>query len=110
VITITGRDAAGNIGTDVLTITYSTPTTPPPAPVTLSGQFDPWARNKRRALLSWTTAPWSGVAIYRNGGRIATTVNDGAYTDSVRTSGTYTYKACDPNNAAVCSNTVTLYY
>jgi hypothetical protein len=106
VITVTARDAAGNIGVDTLTVTY----TPPVAQtaVILSGQLA--AGNRRRyAQLSWTSAPWSMVYVYLNGVREAKTANDGAYSDTLRTPGTYTYKICDPSGAA-CSNTVTLYY
>ena len=74
----------------------------------LSGQLAP-AKWRRYAQLSWTTAPWSYVNVYRNGVRISRTSNDGSFTDSLRSSGSYTYKVCDTRSTA-CSNTVTLYY
>ena len=59
--------------------------------------------------MTWTKAPWSSVNVYRNGSRLTRTSNDGTFSDSIRTQGTYTYKVCDPNST-VCSNTVTVYY
>jgi hypothetical protein len=49
------------------------------------------------------------VYVYRNGSRIAKTPNDGSYTDSLRSSGTYSYQICQTNGTA-CSNTVTVFY
>jgi putative Ig domain-containing protein/fibronectin type III domain protein len=106
VITVTARDAAGNVGTDVLSVTY----TPPVAStsVVLTGQLV--AGNRRKyAQLSWTKAPWEGVSVYRNGVKIAKTLNDGSYSDSVRYPGSYTYKVCN-SLGTTCTNTVTLYY
>jgi len=105
-ITVKARDAAGNVGSKVLTVTY----TPPVAAtsVVLTGQFSTtkWRRN---AQLTWTKAPWGKAAVYRNGVRLSTTYNDGSYTDQVRNPGSYTYKVCDAYGTA-CSNTVTLYW
>jgi len=113
-ITVTARDAAGNVGTDLLTVTYTVSVPPPPPPpgpsVVLSASM---SRQNRKANvnLTWTSAPWTSVMIYRNGARITrpTTANDGAYTDQLRSPGTYEYKACQPDTT-VCSNAVTVYY
>ena len=105
-ITITARDAAGNTGTDVLTVDYTPPTSS--SSVVLSGSVTP-AKMKRYVNLGWTTAPWSLVSVYRNGTRIRDTSNDGSYVDQLRSSGTYTYKVCG-QGGTVCSNTVTVYY
>ena len=119
-ITVTARDAAGNVATDLLLVTYNVaapppPPPPPPAPaptqpVVLSGQIDRWNKVKGFINLSWTSANWSSVAVYRNGTRVTSTTNDGAYTDSVRTRGTYTYTICNPSSSSVCSNTLTIFY
>jgi hypothetical protein len=114
-ITVTARDAAGNVATDLLQVTFNVPA-PAPAPsptqppVVLSGSIDRWNKLKYGVQLSWTSANWSGVWVYRNGTRITSTTNDGAYTDFLRNRGTYTYKVCNPSSSAVCSNTVTVYY
>ena len=112
-ITVSARDAAGNVGIDTVSVTYTIPPPPPPPPpaptsVVLSGQLAQ-AKWRRIAQLSWTTAPWSYVYVYRNGVRMTRTANDGTFSDSLRSPGSYTYKVCDTRSTA-CSNTVTLYY
>lgn len=69
--------------------------TPPPSgdiSLTTSGYR---AKGKNKVDLSWSGASTSSVDIYRNGTLRTTTSNDGAYTDSFRTSGSFTYKVCD---------------
>ena len=107
VITVTARDAAGNIGTDALSVTY----TPPVAStsVVLSGKLMTGNNKRKYAQLSWTTAPWESASVYRNGVKIAKTPNDGSYSDSLRYPGSYTYKVCN-STGTTCTNTVTLYY
>jgi hypothetical protein len=106
VIMVTARDAAGNVGIDTLSVTYTPPVAAPS--MVLSGQLAPGNR-RQYAQLSWTTAPWSAIYVYRNGSRIARTANDGSFSDALRYPGSYTYKVCD-SSATACSNTVTLYY
>jgi putative Ig domain-containing protein/fibronectin type III domain protein len=110
VITVSARDAAGNVGIDTVSVSYTVtaPPPPPPSSVVLSGQLVP-TKWRRIAQLSWTTAPWSYVYVYRNGVKLTRTSNDGSFSDSLRYSGSYTYKICDTRSTA-CSNTVTLYY
>jgi serine protease len=59
--------------------------------------------------LSWSGATSPNVDIYRNGVVIATTMNDGTYTDSTGSRGhaTYTYKVCEAGTGN-CSNQVTV--
>ena len=116
-ITVTARDAAGNVATDLLQVTFNVPApAPAPAPsptqppVVLSGSVDRWNKLKYGVQLSWTSANWSGVWLYRNGSRVTSTTNDGRYTDFLRYPGTYTYQICNPSNSSVCSNTLTIYY
>jgi len=53
------------------------------------------------------------VDVYRDGNKIATTANDGAYSDATgsKTRGAvYIHKVCEQNSSTVCSNeTVTTY-
>ena len=65
------------------------------------------AKGKNKVDLSWSGASTSSVGIYRNGSLRATTSNDGAYTDSFRTSGSFTYKVCDQDTSN-CSSDVTV--
>ena len=81
--------------------------TPPPAgDVTLDASAYR-SKGKNKVDLSWSGASTANVDIYRNGSLYRTTANDGAYTDSFRTYGSYTYSVCDEatNN---CSSEVTV--
>ena len=62
---------------------------------------------RRRVDLSWSGATTANVDVYRNGSRIATTANDGAYRDTIWfPSGSYTYRVCNAGTS-VCSNNST---
>jgi hypothetical protein len=52
---------------------------------------------QRKAQLAWRGATSSNVDIYRNGGLIITTANDGSYIDQIGGSGhgNFTYKVCE---------------
>ena len=81
--------------------------TPPPTgdiTVDANGYF---SKGKNKVDLSWSGASTSSVDIYRNGSLATTTANDGAYTDSFRTSGSFTYKVCDQGTSN-CSGDVTV--
>ena len=58
--------------------------------------------------LSWSGAGSSGVDIYRDGVRMTSTTNSGAYTDKLpkKGGGTSTYKVCEAGTAT-CSNAAT---
>lgn len=81
--------------------------TPPPTggdiSLTTNGYF---SKGKNKVDLSWSDASTSSVDIFRNGALISTTVNDGAYTDSFKMSGTFTYTVCDQgtNNCSADSS------
>ncbi len=108
VITVTALDAAGNAGTDSLTVTF-TVNTPPPTTVTLKA--DPKRGNRWRSTkLTWSNAPWSSVDVYRNGILVTSTENDGFYTDPVWSKGTYTYQVCASGSTTTCSNTATVFF
>jgi len=61
--------------------------------------------------LTWSGATTANVDIYRGGNVIATTANDGAYTDSTnnRGSATYTYQVCEAGSS-VCSSAVNVVF
>ncbi|PIR46458.1 MAG: hypothetical protein COV07_04125 [Candidatus Vogelbacteria bacterium CG10_big_fil_rev_8_21_14_0_10_45_14] len=58
-----------------------------------------------KADLSWGGATSGNVDVYRNGGVVTTTANDGFYTDNTnqKGSGTFIYKICEAG-MSVCSN------
>lgn len=66
-------------------------------------------RGLQKADLSWSDATGTDVDVYRNGDLIATTANDGFFTDNIdaRGSGTYHYAVCEVDTST-CSNEVTV--
>ena len=107
VITVTAVDAAGNSGTDALTVTYTAPQ--PPSTVTLKVEAK-INKRWRSTRLYWLNAPWSAVDIYRNGIFVTTTQNDGFHTDSIWSGGSYTYRICAKGSTTTCSNTATVFF
>ncbi|NQZ88313.1 MAG: S8 family serine peptidase [Colwellia sp.] len=65
------------------------------------------SKGKNKVNLTWSDAVTSSVDIYRNGSLRTTTANDGQFTDSFKSYGSFTYKVCDQgtNN---CSADVTV--
>lgn len=62
--------------------------------------------------LTWSGASSTNVDVLRNGSLIATTANDGAYTDSTGNKGggaSYTYQVCEAGTST-CSNQATVSY
>ena len=65
-------------------------------------------RGIHNADLTWTGATSTNVDIHRDGNVIATTSNDGAFTDNIgnRGGGSYDYQVCEAGTAT-CSNVAT---
>lgn len=80
-----------------------------PGSFRLSG-FGARAVGKTTAYLEWYGTDRVGtIVIYRNGEAIATTADDGSYTDVIENSaGSYTYKVCEEGTTR-CSNEMTLF-
>jgi subtilisin family serine protease len=59
--------------------------------------------------LTWSGTTASGVDVFRNGAKVATTANDGAHTDNIgaKGGGSYTYKVCEAGTTT-CSSEVTV--
>jgi subtilisin family serine protease len=68
-------------------------------------------RGLQKTDLAWSGATSAFVDVYRNGVRIATTENDGAFRDdiNVRGGGSYTYQVCEAGTN-VCSNQATVVF
>jgi hypothetical protein len=64
-------------------------------------------RGTKYADLTWSGATSANVDVYRNGSYVATTANDGAYTDGPlgKGGGSATYQVCEAGTAT-CSNAV----
>ncbi len=56
------------------------------------------------ADLVWTGATSTSVDVWRNGEVLTTTANDGAYSEKLRSSGSYIYKVCEAGTTNVCSD------
>jgi hypothetical protein len=108
IITVTARDAAGNKGTDVITVTYSTSTstsTSQPA-IVLTGQLVTTS-SALKVSLQWNQVPTKNLDLYRNNVLIEKTWNDRQQVDTPKVVRPWAYKICYPNTT-VCSNTVTI--
>jgi subtilisin family serine protease len=67
-------------------------------------------RGRQNVDLSWSGASSTNVDVRRDGAIIATTANDGAYTDAIGTvgGGGYTYQVCEAGSTTACSNEATV--
>ncbi|MCW8109661.1 S8 family serine peptidase [Alteromonas ponticola] len=65
----------------------------------------------QRVDLTWGNAATTNVDIFRNGAKIVTTANDGAYTDNLNTKGggSYQYQVCEASSTT-CSATVSVVF
>ncbi|HMB52086.1 MAG TPA: PKD domain-containing protein, partial [Thermoanaerobaculia bacterium] len=64
-------------------------------------------QGKHNIDLTWTTnSTATDFDVYRNGGLLTTTPNDGAFTDATQNKGkaTYTHQVCEAGSQANCSN------
>ena len=104
-VTLTVTDDAGATDTSSQDVTVSEPST---GGVTLSANG---FKNKGRWTtdLSWDGATTTNVDIYRDGGLLTTTADDGLYTDATdfKGGGSLTYQVCEAGSS-VCSDTVTV--
>lgn len=103
-VTLTVTDDGGATGSYSQDVTVSDGT----VNITLSANGYK-VRGAKRADLSWSGASGSNINIYRDGVLIATTANDGSYTDNigkVKTK-TFVYQVCETDGSA-CSNEVTV--
>ncbi len=82
--------------------------TPPPVGGDITADASGYrSKGKNKVNLTWSDAVTSSVDIFRNGSLRTTTANDGQFTDSFKSYGSFTYKVCDQgtNN---CSADVTV--
>jgi PKD repeat protein len=102
-VTLTVTDDQGATAATAQAITVTAPST---SQIELSASGYK-VKGVKRTDLTWTGATSTNVDVYRSGARIATTANDGAYTDNLGTkgSGSYTYKVCEAGTGT-CSREV----
>jgi PKD repeat protein len=105
-LTVTDDDLATDSVSDQVEVGQA----PPPGGITLSAVG--YKNKGRQAVdLSWSGATGGDVDVKRDGEVIATTANDGAYTDNIGSRGgsTYNYEVCEAGTST-CSNTATVIF
>jgi outer membrane protein assembly factor BamB len=111
----TGIAARGRIyfGADNKVYAFNLPAasptpTPTPGPIQLRGQGKK-VGGINTSRLKWRGSTSTNVDVYRDGNVVATTPNDGSYTDSTGTTGqaSFMYQVCDAGTQT-CSNTLTV--
>jgi hypothetical protein len=82
--------------------------TPTPEPISLTARGYK-VQGRHTVDLTWSPPGSGNVDVYRNNALVATTLNDGFYTDSPGTRGhaTYTYRVCN-SGTQTCSNNATV--
>ena len=80
----------------------------PPSNIVLTATLVSKGKSGKTAVnLAWTGANGSNVDIYRDGGFLTTTANDGSYSDKDGASGNE-YQACEESSATNCSSGTTV--
>ena len=103
-IRATATDTAGMPTTASLTMTV-TASAQTAATLTASGSR---AKGQNRVDLSWNGLTTATVDVYRNGTKVGSPSNSGAWTDSwSNQKGSFTYKACE-STGSVCTNQATV--
>lgn len=108
-VTVTVTDALGESDSQLKQVTVSSGGAGGGITLSANGYK---VKGRQRADLSWSGASSTNVDIYRDGNRIATTANDGAYTDVIgyRGGGSYTYGLCEEGSTSDCSNTTVVIF
>ncbi len=112
-VSLTVTDNEGATGSTSKNVTVSSEEPPPPDDDLVLSASGYKIRGVKHADLTWTGATSTYIDIFRDGNKIATVSNSGAYTDNtgLRGGGSHTYQVCEVGNEAgtsVCSNTVTV--
>ena len=106
-VSAVATDSAGQTGSDSVGVTVDNE----PDPAISLSVLAYKVRGLQKADLSWSDATSTNVDVYRDGALIATTPNDGFYTDDInaRGGGSYTYQICEAGTST-CSNEATASY
>ncbi len=103
-VTAAATDSGGLTGESQITVTVNASG----GGITLSATGYK-VKGLQKADLSWSGAGTAMVDIYRDGVLIATTANDGAFTDNINNhgGGSYVYRVCE-SGGSTCSNNTTV--
>jgi subtilisin len=97
-VTLTVTDDAGATDSEAQSVAVTDGSTS----ITLSANGYK-VKGQKKVDLTWSGATTTNVDVVRNGSKVTTTANDGAYTDTVKAGGSYTYTVCEANTKT-CSN------
>jgi subtilisin family serine protease len=105
-VTLTVTDDDGDSDSSSQTVSVSGGGDPDPGGIDLSASGYK-VKGEHTIDLSWSGAGSTNVDVYRNSSLIATTGNDGAFTDSTgnKGKGSYSYQVCEAGTST-CSDTV----
>ncbi len=105
-VALTVTDDGGATGSTSQAVTV----TAPGGGITLSATGYK-VKGRQKADLTWSGANGTNVKVYRDGGLLTTTPNDGAYTDNIdaKGGGTYVYQVCE-EGSSTCSNLATVVF
>jgi len=109
-ITASVTDSGGLVGSSQVVVTVAAPAAPsttPTGPTLTARSYK--VKGSQTVDLSWSGLSGSSVDVYRNGGVVSTTANDGAATDSInkKGGGSYSYKVC-VSGTSTCTNTASV--
>ncbi len=104
-ITASVTDSGGLSGSDSITVTINSVGGGDPITLSTTGRK---VRGRHNIDLTWSGATSANVDVYRDGSLIATTPNDGAFTDATDNRGgaTYEHQVCEAGTTT-CSNVAT---
>ncbi|WP_462158832.1 S8 family serine peptidase [Pseudoalteromonas sp. GB56] len=107
-VTLTVTDTVGQTDSSSQTVSVSSGSTGGNIDLSANGYK---VKGRHRVDLTWNGASTANVDIYRNGSVVATTANDGAYTDAINAKGgaTYSYSICEAGTSN-CSSSVTVIF
>jgi subtilisin len=102
-------DSGGLSGSDSITVTVLDGSGGGGFPISLTVNAYK-VRGAQYADLVWSGANSTNVDVYRDGGVVVTTANDGAYTDVTgqKGGGSHSYQVCEAGAMTTCSDTVTV--
>ncbi len=106
-VNLTVTDNAGATGTTSQNVTVSSASS---GDITLTATGYK-VKGRHNVDLTWSGATGTQVNVFRDGALVATTANDGAYTDNIGAVGgaTYVYQVCETDGSA-CSSQVTVVF
>jgi chitodextrinase len=103
-VTLTVTDDDGDTSSMQQQLAVAEP--PPPAAITVTLSTN---KKANRVSVRWSGATSRKVDVYRDGGKVSTTRNDGSWNDrGVSKGNSYSYRVCEQGSAEACSEDVSI--